>query len=93
MQQRRFFVWSEECEQELALRFFGNQHPAGIARDMAHHGLTERAIASKASALQLPKRRRSALVDHFDAEQARANLAAAKYVRRICPLTRRPWRG
>ena len=73
--------WTPALEDELADRYWANQLPASMARDM---GVSFRAVTSKLHRLELPLRCRADLVDHYDPEAAKANLAASGYVKRRC---------
>ena len=78
---RGHVFWTPELDAELANRYWANQHYEAIA---AEWGMSARTIASRACRLELPRRERGKLVDHYDPAVIAANIAAARYVHREC---------
>lgn len=84
---RGHVFWTPELDAELANRYWANQHYGAIA---AEWGLSARTIASRACRLELPRRERSKLVEHYDPKLIAANIAEARYVHREC-MSIRGW--
>jgi hypothetical protein len=78
---RNEIFWTSELDAELANRYWANQHYEAIAKEW---GVTARTIASRAYRIELPKRERAKLVEHYDPSVITANIAAANYVHRKC---------
>lgn len=83
-------IWTKDLDLELSMRGWANQHPQAITRDMQQHGtVTPRAISSRLNRLQIPRRDRSQLVDHYDPTLGQTNLRASGYVLCFCSIKKR----
>ena len=83
-------TWSKELDLELSIRAWANQHPGAIAKEMQKYGpMTPRAISSRLSRLQIPRRDRAELVDDFDRALGEKNLKASGYILRFCSIKKR----
>jgi hypothetical protein len=59
---------------------------------MGKYGImTGRTVSSRLSTLQIPRRERSELVDHYDHAVGEQNLKATGYVLRVCSIKKRPF--
>ena len=78
---RQPVTWGETLDDELSNRWFADQHHKAIGREME---ISAGAIRSRATRLGLPRRDRTALVDHFDRERSASSPLRASLVRRTC---------
>jgi len=84
-------TWFREADEEVSLRWWANQHPIDIAREMSetYMELTASAVSSRCHRLQLPPRYGNTLVAHFDPKVAESTIKASGFVSRFCPGKKR----